>query len=142
MFTSLAGVLMAKLTKKGRRTHGPPFIQLHWWVYDSPAFQSLKPGPRALLLALLRRHNGSNNGSIALGVREAAAECRIRDKDTISSYFASLERRGLIAATRRGAFNLKDPTRNRATEWRLSWIDAPGVGATKDFLKWSPDDEE
>jgi hypothetical protein len=133
---------MARLTKKGRRAHGPPFIQLHWWVYDTPAFQCLKPGPRSLLLAVLRRYNGSNNGSIALGVREAAAECSVRDKDTISAYFFELERKGFIIATRRGAFNLKDPPRNRATEWRLTWLDAPGVGATKEFLRWTPGDHQ
>jgi hypothetical protein len=130
---------MARLTKKGRRLHGPPFIMLPRWVYDCPAFRSLKPGPRVLLLAVLRRFNGSNNGSIGLGVREAAAECNVSDKDTIRTYFAALEDRGFLRATFRGAFNLKDPTQNRATEWRLTWLDSPGIRPTKEFMDWTPD---
>jgi hypothetical protein len=133
---------MARLTKKGRRANGPPFIQLFQWMYDSPAFRSLRPGPRAVILALLRRYNGNNNGSIALGVRDAAIDCGVRDKDTVAGYFAELERKGFIVATRRGAFHLKDPTGSRATEWRLTWLDALGVKATKEFLKWTPDVDE
>lgn len=133
---------MARLTKKGRRAQGPPFIQLFRWMYDSPAFRSLRPGPRAVILALLRRYNGGNNGSIALSVRDAAFECGVRDKDTVRGYFGELERKGFIRATRRGAFHLKDPTRNRATEWRLTWLDAPGINATKEFMQWSPEGDD
>lgn len=130
---------MARLTKKGRRANGPPFIQLFQWMYDSTAFRSLRPGPRAVILALLRRYNGTNNGSIALSVRDAVFDCGVRDKDTVAGYFTELERKGFIVATRRGAFHLKDPTANRATEWRLTWLDAPGIKATKEFMQWAPE---
>lgn len=131
-------------TKKARRTWTRPFIQLPHWVYDSAAFRSLKPGPRTVLLALIRRYNGSNNGRIGLGVREAMTECCVRDKDTISSYFQSLEQKGLIVKARAGGFNMKDATRNRATEWRLTWWPAPEVGAgvTKEFQIWLPTSTE
>jgi hypothetical protein len=133
---------MARLTKKGRRANGPPFIQLSQWMYDSPAFRSLRPGPRAVILALLRRYNGNNNGSIALSVRDAAFDCGVRDKDTVAGYFDELERKGFIVAARRGAFHLKDPTASRATEWRLTWLDAPGIKAMKEFMQWAPEADD
>ena len=47
----------------------PPFIKLPYWVHDST---TLRPIHVALLLALIRKHNGHNNGSIALSVPHAS----------------------------------------------------------------------
>jgi len=50
-------------------TKHDPFIMLPHTVYDSPAFAALDPIHITVLLLLMRKHNGHNNGSIALGVR-------------------------------------------------------------------------
>ena len=54
---------------------GDGFIKLPYAVYDSPAFETLKPIDVTVLLLLIRKHNGYNNGNISLGVREAAVRC-------------------------------------------------------------------
>jgi hypothetical protein len=125
---------MAKTNAKGRRRDAPPFVMLPWWIFDSPAYRSLHPVARALLWEIIRRHNGANNGSIGLGQREAATACRVKRADTVARYFAELEDKGFIVATRRGGFNMKDPNTRRATEWRLTWFDAPGLRPTKEFM--------
>ena len=41
-------------------------------VLNSAAFRSCKPAERAILIELIYRHNGYNNGHIALSARDAA----------------------------------------------------------------------
>jgi hypothetical protein len=129
---------MAKTNAKGRRRDAPPFVMLPWWIFDSLAYRSLHPVARTLLWEIVRRYNGANNGSIGLGQREAATSCGVKRADTIARYFAELEAKGFIGATRRGGFNMKDPSTRRATEWRLTWLDAPGLRPTKEFTAWMP----
>ena len=60
---------------RGRgKSDGPGFIQLFHYVKRSGAYHSLSVYGRAFLTELIDRYNGSNNGSIRLGVREAAFE--------------------------------------------------------------------
>lgn len=125
----------AKLLPNGRNAGSTAFLMLENYVFDSPAFRTMKAGPRALLFELIRRHNGSNNGTIAMGVR-AAAILLGTNKDTAGKYFAVLVERGFIASARPGGFNMKDPQARRSTEWRLTWIKTNCMGATKDFLNF------
>ena len=57
-------------SKKGKRQ----YIQLYRNVKRSQAYHSLTVYARALLIELIDRHNGCNNGMIGLGVREAKYE--------------------------------------------------------------------
>lgn len=123
----------AKTLVNGRNAGSTAFLMLENYVFDSVAFRTMKVGPRALLLELIRRYNGSNNGSIALGVRTAAKVLDV-SKDTASKYFGVLVERGFIAAARPGGFNMKDPQSRRSTEWRLTWIKTSCMPATKDFM--------
>lgn len=106
------------------------------YIFDCNSFRALKSGPRCLLFEIIRRFNGSNNGSIGLGVREACKALAMTDKGTMSKYFVILQQHGFIAETRPGGFNMKDPQGRRASEWRLTWMPYATTGATKDFLKW------
>jgi DNA-binding transcriptional regulator YhcF (GntR family) len=124
-----------KLNHKGRNVRGEPFVQIPHFVMDSPAYRSLTALSQALLNHIIRRHNGFNNGAIPLGHREAASLCNV-NKDTIKRAFDELQNRGLIQTSRPGGFNIKDPTLRRATEWRLSWLEAAGEKATYDFKQW------
>lgn len=92
-------------------------------LFDSAAYRALKPGARALLLELIRRYNGSNNGKIGLGVREAAKALGV-GKNAAQRYLQTLIEHGLALPSRRGGFNLKDPHGRRQTEWRLTWLAA------------------
>lgn len=129
----------ARVLKNGRNSGSASFIKLDHFVFDCSAYRSMKPGPRALLDELIRRYNGSNNGHIGLGQREAATRLNV-NKDTVPGYFDALVERGFIAVARPGGFNMKDPTARRATEWRLTWHKTDCIGATKDFLRWVEED--
>lgn len=125
-----------KLLRNGRNAGSTAFLMLDHYIFDCAACRTMKPGPRALLDELIRRHNGSNNGHIGLGQREAA-KCLSVNKDTVPGYFAALIERGFIAPARPGSFNMKNPESRRATEWRLTWIKTDCMAATNDFIAWS-----
>lgn len=60
--------------QKAFRNVSPPAVGCRSGV-DSPAFATLKPIDIAVLLLLIREHNGHNNGGIGLGLREIASRC-------------------------------------------------------------------
>lgn len=125
-----------RLLPNGRNSGMGNFIALPHYVFDCSAYREMKPGPRALLDELIRRYNGSNNGQIGLGHREAA-KCLNVNKDTVGGYFEELEKRGFIASARPGGFNMKDPAGRRATEWRLTWHSTHSMLATKEFKSFA-----
>lgn len=125
-----------RVNKKGRNE--PTFSRLPHWVQDSPAYRSLKPGPRALLLELIRRYNGRNNGHIGMSARQAAEAINISDKDTALRYLNDLRDRGLIRPVTLGGFNMKDPTASRATEWALTWERENDRLPSREFQQWKP----
>lgn len=49
------------------------FAMLSEWFQPSPAWASLKPGPRELYIEIKRRFTGTNDGDIKLSHREAAS---------------------------------------------------------------------
>ena len=120
--------------KTGRSRKGPPFAQLFHHVLDSEAWLTSKPLDRALLVQLARRYNSSNNGRIALSVRDAAAEC-CADKDACAAAFHRVEERGLIECVADSAFSFK---LKRAREWRLTWLrcDVTHAPPSRAYQKW------
>jgi hypothetical protein len=125
-----------KHNSKGRSKSGPPFVQLPWFMLDSEAWQALTPQQVAVYLDLARNYDGSNNGTLALSVRDAARRCRI-NKDTANKALATLEAMGFTECATPGRFNQND---RRATEWRLTLWRCNKTGAlpTKAFMKWRP----
>jgi len=75
------------------------FIQFDHYVYDSAAWQALKPGPRALYLEMKRRYNGFNNGEIFLSQRDAATALNI-GRDTVEAYRCELVAKGFLVKTK------------------------------------------
>jgi len=126
-----------KLNAKGRSTGTKPFLMLQNWVFDCPAYRSLKPGPRAVLWELIRRYNGTNNGRIAYGARDMARAVNVADRQTIAAYERELEEKGFIRACRRGGFSVKVSDR-RVTEWALTWEKIGDELPTKGFAYWRP----
>lgn len=125
-----------KINRKGRNE--PTFSRLPHWVQDSVAYRSLKPGPRALLMELIRRYNGRNNGQIIMSARQACSAINISDKDTALRYLNQLREVGLIKSTKLGGFNMKDATASRATEWALTWERVNEKLPTREFMGWKP----
>ncbi len=105
-------------------------IALHW--------RALKPVHRALYIELAMRFNGSNNGDIALSVRDGARLIRA-GKDTVSRAFVELEQKGFVKRNRCGSFDWKI---RHATTWILTEYALGETLATKDFMRWRPEDLE
>lgn len=98
------------------------FVLMDYELVDSPAFVGASTNAKCLLIMLIRKFNGHNNGDISCGVREAASWLH-SSKDTASRAFAELEGLGLIERTRRGHFKIKaGEMKNVATSWRLNFI--------------------
>ena len=125
-----------KMSAKGRSTGREPFVMLPHWVFDSPAYRSLKPGPRALLWEINRRFNGFNNGKIAFSQRDMAIALNISDRETIAGYARELVAKGFIKAVRVGGFNVKVSDR-RASEWALTWLRVDDQPASREFIRRS-----
>jgi hypothetical protein len=106
----------------------------------------LDPVARALYVQLKRRFNGSNNGSIGYGIRQAADDLHV-GKSTAARAFRKLIDHGFIIPAKEGKFDRKS---RHSSEWLLTEypadidIDHPDRGvriraydaARKDFTRW------
>ncbi len=129
------------MTAKGWK---PKWVQIHFWELDLPAYLHLSTGARALLIEFRRKFNGSNNGDIAMSVREAARLLGCH-KDTAVKALREVEEKGWIRPMEKGSFHMKSEAGGRkfraATTWRLTnhpislGVDTP---ATKEYIKWRP----
>lgn len=122
------------MNRKGRNP-GEPFVKLPHFVLNSAAYFTLTALAQALLVHLIHRHNGNNNGRIGLSHRDGARLCNV-NKDTIKRAFDELETKGFIRTSRKGGFNMKDATLQRATEWRLTWLETAEARPTYEFKEW------
>lgn len=120
---------MAKGYKSKKRGAGR-FVQLHHEFLDAQSRAGLSVGARAVLVELLRRYTGANNGRIYLPTREAADRLNIH-RTTVSRYFSELENAGFIVATKAAALGVDGL--GRATQWRLSHLPCDGRAPTRDF---------
>ena len=121
-----------------RRRSGPPHFQIPHYLFDSPAYRSLGLCARALLSEICRRFNGSNNGRIGLGQREATEALGLKKRATVAAAFRELEAKGFIVMMRAGAFSCK---LRQASEWYLTWHPpAAGIAtqSEKGFMRWKP----
>ena len=99
-------------SKRGKRQ----FVQLYRNVKRSQAYHSLSVYARALLIELIDRHNGCNNGIIGLAVREAKYELGC-SQGRVSRAMRELDDAGLARPTKIGAWRGR-----RATQWRLMFL--------------------
>jgi hypothetical protein len=102
------------------------------FMLKSPAWLTMSPNAKALLIEVWRRHNGVNNGEISYSVREAAAIGLGRS--AAARAFCELVGRGFLRISRDSCFAYK---LKKARTWILTaerLNDAPG---TKDFMRWS-----
>jgi len=98
------------------------FLRLPHEIYDGSAFKTLNHGDIVVLLLLLRKFNGHNNGAIALGVREAAAKCDC-SMTTACRALSRLQQAGLIVATYKGHMVSDFGRPNAPTRWRVTFIE-------------------
>jgi hypothetical protein len=88
-----------------------------------------------LLVELAMMENGSNNGTLFLSTRDAAARMGVSDPHTAAKAFEELDAAGFIACTLRGTLAVKAGDR-RASSWRLTWQSFPELrkGPTNDWV--------
>ena len=97
----------------------------------SAAYVSLASAGKAVLIEMMRRENGRNNGLIRYGSedgRQIGLSLQVT-KRAINQ----VEDRGLIVMTARAT-----KRRGSRRKWRLTMSKADGKAATMDFLKWRP----
>jgi hypothetical protein len=115
------------------------FARLDHSLLQSPAYRSLSPNARALLLELAMMDNGSNNGRLWLSRADAAARMGLVDEKAAGAAFAELQEGGFIVMTQDADFRVKAGEGSRARCWRLTWVHVPGrSGPTNDYLSREP----
>ena len=109
------------------------FIQFDHYIYDSTAWQALKPGPRALYLEMKRRYNGFNNGELFLSQRDAAKALNV-GRDTVELYRRELVAKGFLVKTR--GHHLGAAGIGQAALWALTEYSVGTAKPTYSFKAW------
>lgn len=132
---------MAK-KKRGRAPHsgdtrGGAFAGIPLCVIKSEAYHDLDVFARAVLVELVARMNGYNNGQITISYKELAVRLNRKNEAKIGQAIASLVMHGLLEVSAESIWQER-----RAREYRLTFVnttDAIGrpIKATNDYLSWS-----
>ncbi len=109
---------MPRHNKKGRSVFPGRFAAVPHDVLVSPGYLGTSPPARAVLLEVLRHFNGSNNGAIGLGVRDAAKRCKVSPA-TVARALQELADAGLVDCMAKGSFAIKN---GLASTFRLTWL--------------------
>ena len=133
--------------KVGRSEGEPRFIQIPYWVMETPAFLALSSHTKVALLFMVKRFNGRNNGKIAFGVRSGCfvpvqGRNELQNKPVLSSAqmgrsLKEAEAAGFIACERESMFTGRKGTTGQGMvrEWRLTWLPTDEKLPTKDFTR-------
>jgi hypothetical protein len=100
-------------------------------LLKSAAYRSMPSAAKVVLLELIRRENGSNNGRIRYGA----------DFGPHIGLSADVTKRALRQVQDRGFIVISAAANKRAgvpRKWRLTTVKADGKAATTDFLNWRP----
>lgn len=124
---------MANRQNKKGRSKNPDgqYIPLPYSVIQHQAWRSLNGNAVKVYLELRARYNGSNNGSLALSMENAATLLRM-SKTSVCRAFKELEQKGFIVKTLQGQWYGR-----LASEWRVTDKPCNGHLATRDWQNWS-----
>lgn len=89
-------------------------------VMDSAAYKALAPAARALLMELLRRFNGHNNGKVSLDQRTARDRLGVSPAKIVDLYDQLLAH-GFLELSQEASRHER-----RAREWEFTWITSGG----------------
>ncbi len=118
------------------------FVRLGVDIVDSPAYSSLSPNARSLLVELIRLFNGRNNGHLFLSEQDAANRMGVADRKVAHNTFRELTDAGFIKMTSNAYFSVKLGD-GRARSWALTWEfnqkdRSPGTHAFRDYRPTEP----
>ena len=120
---------------KGRRKGSARFVKLDYALLDCQAGQSLSPGELAVLVRLMQRYHGTNNGQIAFSSRNAGRLANV-SKDTAAKHLRTLYEKGFIRIKTKSSFGRNG---RKATEYYLTMFPIQqGHPAPRDFQRWEP----
>jgi hypothetical protein len=98
--------------------------------YHVHSFAALKPIHIAVLLLLIRKHNGHNNGANSLGLREVVNRCHC-SQATAWRVLKTLQQAHLVSMSYKGHLVPEVGRPHVATRWRLNFVvDAPKLTHT------------
>jgi hypothetical protein len=122
-------------------TRGGRWIGIPHAVVNSEAYVHLPAMERAVLVEIVARLNGYNNGTIVISYRELARRLNRKNEAPFVRAIVMLIAHGLIEIMAEARW--KD---RRAREYRLTFVnttDAAGrfVAATNEYLAWRPEED-
>lgn len=107
----------------GRNEHSKQkFVQIPDAILRSPAYRSLTPNARALLVELISIYNGYNNGLLWLSVDDAAARIGRSDHHAAHAAFKELIDVGFVVVESEAYYSIKAGIGSRARCFRLTWL--------------------
>jgi DNA-binding transcriptional MocR family regulator len=109
---------------------------------DCPAYRTLEPVARVLLIELRALYRPSAGAEVFLSVREAMQRVGVTQRPVQSAFKALLER-GWIEEAKAGSFDQKTGT-GRARSFLLTNIGPAGdhVDSKRTYMRWKPDASE
>lgn len=117
-------------------TRGDGLIGLPKCVYTSEAYRSLDLYGRAVLMEILSRFNGYNNGQIGCSYREIAEGLGNKNFNRIARAVADCMERGLLDIGHEAVWKERHSRQYRLT-WIMSGKPPFTAKATNDYLDWS-----
>ena len=122
-----------------KKPKGEAHVRLYWYEQRTPAWQTLSPDARALLIELRSLYQPLQYGLVFLSVRKAMSRLGIGQRRAQAAFAALIDRCWITVETP-GGFSLK--TRH-ATSFRLENEPnaSPGAVATKRYMRWQPNEK-
>lgn len=126
---------MGKANQKGRSKSRGQFFALSHSMAKSEAFKSLSGPAVKILIELMTRHNGQNNGDLSVSNGEAARLLHM-SKTTANKAMHELREKGFIKQITPGE-RLGRKAATYAVTFEFQQI-PKHYAATHDYRKWSP----
>jgi hypothetical protein len=103
-------------------------LHIEHWLLASAGYKGLSNSAKCILIELMRRYDGGNNGYISFGGPSGAHAGF--SNDVTERALTELQRAGFIVQTARAVPHLR-----RSRKWRLTMYAAEGKSGTKDFMQ-------
>ena len=122
-----------------KKPKGEAHVRLYWYEMRTPAWQTLSPDARALLIELRALYRPSQHGVVLLSIRDAMSRLRIGQRRVEAAFDALIDCCWITIETK-GSFHLKV---RHASEYRLENEPnaSPGAVATKRYMRWQPNEK-
>lgn len=131
-----------RLTGRSSNVPVAPHVRLYAWELSCPAYRTLDPVARALLVELRSLYRPSSGAEVFLSVREAMNRTGVTQRPVQSAFKALLDR-GWIEEASIGSFDQKTGS-GRARSFLLMNVGPAGdeADAKRTYMRWLPPGEQ